>query len=182
MYPIYSYGSPRFALGGTSVAFNSRQHAGQVRFEPAEEEMETLGGRLITVFRGWRAIITLRLYNLLEQDWADHLKLISIINHSKRSGQPLLLQPRFASGARLDLWVKLRGDFGHRELTTLNAGQEIELEFASVELLDEMPGIVNLPGYLLIGSNSYLLLDSAGSRLIIPEQAGDVAGGETIFS
>ncbi len=169
MKAIYGYGSPRFRLGDGEAVFGAHQGAGQVEFEPIGHEFETLAGDLIEVPRGWRATAKLRLLNVKNLDYAPHLKLIQLINLSRSTGLPLKCKPRFENGMQLELAVKLRGNFGYAELTNLNAGQSIELEFVAVRLLSELPGFVNLPGYLLIGTGSYLLLSADGSRLLVPE-------------
>jgi hypothetical protein len=56
----------------------------------------------------------------------------------------------------------------YEEITNLNAGQSIDLEFFTPELLSELPLVVNLPSFLLLDATSYLLISAAGDRLIIP--------------
>lgn len=135
MKAIYGYGSPRFRLGDGEAVFGAHQGAGQVEFEPIGHEFETLAGDLIEVPRGWRATAKLRLLNVKNLDYAPHLKLIQLINLSRSTGLPLKCKPRFENGMQLELAVKLRGNFGYAELTNLNAGQSIELEFVAVRLL-----------------------------------------------
>jgi hypothetical protein len=169
MYPIFSYGSPRFSLGDLSVQFSGKNPAGQVGFEPEEEEHKTLSGRTITDFKGWRAKVTLKLWNLRPQDYQAHLKLINIINTHKQTGAGILLQPRFNSGATLSIFVKSKDIIDYKEITNLNAGQSVDLNFESIGLLDEIPKIVNLPRFLMLDATHYLLLGAGGGRLIIPE-------------
>jgi hypothetical protein len=168
MYPIYSYGSPRFSLGNLSVHFSTRFPAGLITFQPQEEHYETLSGGTVTVFKGYRALVQLKLYNMLAQDYQDHLTLLNIINTSRSLDKPILLQPRFSTGVTVSLWVKPQGDVKYEEITNLNAGQSIDLEFFTPELLSELPLVVNLPSFLLLDATSYLLLSAAGDRLIIP--------------
>lgn len=168
MYPIYSYGSPRFSLGNLSVHFSTRFPAGLITFQPQEEHYETLSGGTVTVFKGYRALVQLKLYNMLAQDYQDHLTLLNIINTSRSLDKPILLQPRFSTGVTVSLWVKPQGDVKYEEITNLNAGQSIDLEFFTPELLSELPLVVNLPSFLLLDATSYLLISAAGDRLIIP--------------
>jgi hypothetical protein len=168
MYPIYSYGSPRFSLGNLSVHFSTRFPAGLITFQPQEEHYETLSGGTVTVFKGYRALVQLKLYNMLAQDYQDHLTLLNIINASRILDKPILLQPRFSTGVTVSLWVKPQGDVKYEEITNLNAGQSIDLEFFTPELLSELPLVVNLPSFLLLDATSYLLISAAGDRLIIP--------------
>lgn len=168
MYPIYSYGSPRFSLGNLSVHFSTRFPAGLITFQPQEEHYETLSGGTVTVFKGYRALVQLKLYNMLAQDYQDHLTLLNIINTSRSLDKPILLQPRFSTGVTVSLWVKPQGDVKYEEITNLNAGQSIDLEFFTPELLSELPLVVTLPSFLLLDATSYLLLSAAGDRLIIP--------------
>lgn len=169
MKPIFGYGSPRFSLGNLEAIFGAHQAAGRVEFEPVVAEFEDLEGNLIEVFKGWRAILRLRLLNLKPLDYQAHLSLIQIINASKRMGHPLRCYPRYENGMNLPLDLIFKGRFGYEELTNLNAGQQIELEFTGKRLLSEIPGYVNLPSYLLIGEGAFLLLSPDGSRIILPE-------------
>lgn len=169
MYPILSYGAPRFSLGDVSVAFSCKNPAGTVEFEPVEEWVETLSGALISRFKGWRAVAYIKLYNIKDADMEKHLSLMNMINFSKRSGAPILLQPRYSTGINLDLWVLPKDNFGYKELTNLNAGQTIDLKFIAKQLMDELPKVVNRPGYLLLSEGFYLLLNADGSRLITRE-------------
>ncbi len=170
MKPIFGYGSPRFSIGSLEAVFGSHQAAGRVEFEPVVKEFESLEGDLIEVFKGWRPTLRLRLLNVKTLDYQPHLRLIQIINSSKTMGIPLRCYPRYENGMNLPLSLIFKGRFGYEELTNLNAGQQIELEFSGKSLLSEIPGYVNLPSYLLISAGSYLLLDSEGSRLILPEK------------
>lgn len=168
MYPIFSYGSPRFCIGDLSVHFPTKNPAGEVVFEPKEEQLETLGGDAIPVFKGYRANVHLKLYNTGAQDYEKHLTMMNIINHSRTNRLPILLQPRFSSGATLNLWVYPKSDFGYKEITNLNAGQHIDLEFFSKSLLSALPLIVNLPRFLMLDAEHYLLLSTSGNKLILP--------------
>lgn len=169
MKPIFGYGSPRFALGNLEAVFGAHQAAGRVEFEPVVTEFESLEGDLIEVFKGWRPLLKLQLLNVKMLDYQAHLSLIQIINASKTMGIALRCYPRYENGMNLPLDLIFKGRFGYEELTNLNAGQQIELEFSGKRLLSEIPGYVNLPAYLLIGEDSYLLLSADGSRLILPE-------------
>lgn len=169
MKPIFGYGSPRFALGNLQAYFGAHQAAGRVEFEPVEREFETLEGDIIEVFKGWRAKVLLRLLNVKNLDYLPHLALIQILSTSKQTGYPIRCYPRYENGMNLPLDLSFKGRFGYEELTNLNAGQQIELEFVAKSLLSEIPGYVNLPSYLLISDASYLLLSDNGSRLILPE-------------
>ncbi len=166
MYPILSYGAPRFSLGDVSVAFSSKNPAGTVEFEPVEEWAETLSGELISRFKGWRAVAYIKLYNIKDADMGKHISLMNMINSSKRNGAPILLQPRYSSGINLDLLVLPEGNFGYKEITNLNAGQTVELKFKAKQLMLDLPLVVNRPGYLQIAEGFYLLLNADGSRLI----------------
>ncbi|MCK9309116.1 MAG: hypothetical protein PHY48_12770 [Candidatus Cloacimonetes bacterium] len=166
MYPILSYGAPRFSLGDVSVVFSAKNPAGIVDFEPVEEWAETLSGYLINRFKGWRAVAYIKLYNIKDADLEKHLSLMNMINSSKRSGVPILLQPRYATGINLDLWVLLDGNFGYKEITNLNAGQTVELKFKAKQLMQDLPLVANRPGYLRLAEDAYLLLKD-GSRLIV---------------
>ena len=170
MKPIFGYGSPRFSLGNLEAVFGAHQAAGKVEFEPVVTEFEDLEGDLIEVFKGWRPILKLRLLNVKTLDYQAHLNLIQIINASKSLGLPLRCYPRYENGMNLPLDLIYKGRFGYEELTNLNAGQQLELEFSGKRLLSEIPGYVNLPSYLLIGEGAYLLLSSDGSRLVLPER------------
>jgi hypothetical protein len=150
------------------VHFSTRFPAGLITFQPQEEHYETLSGGTVTVFKGYRALVQLKLYNMLAQDYQDHLTLLNIINASRSLDKPILLQPRFSTGVTVSLWVKPQGDVKYEEITNLNAGQSIDLEFFTPELLSELPLVVNLPSFLLLDATSYLLLSAAGDRLIIP--------------
>jgi hypothetical protein len=150
------------------VHFSTRFPAGLITFQPQEEHYETLSGGTVTVFKGYRALVQLKLYNMLAQDYQDHLTLLNIINTSRSLDKPILLQPRFSTGVTVSLWVKPQGDVKYEEITNLNAGQSIDLEFFTPELLSELPLVVNLPSFLLLDATSYLLLSAAGDRLIIP--------------
>lgn len=169
MKPIFGYGSPRFSLGSLEAVFGAHQGAGRVEFDPVVNEFESLGGDLIEVFKGWRPLVKLRLYNVKTLDYQAHLNLIQIINTSKVQGKTIRMYPRYENGMNLPLDVIFKGRFGYEELTNLNAGQQIELEFSGKRPMSEIPGYVNLPSYLLISAGSYLLLDPDGSRLILPE-------------
>lgn len=170
MYPIFSYGAPRFALGNLAVQFSEKNPAGAIEFEPKEEYFETLGGTEIASFKGYRAKISLKLYNLASYDYQKHLQLLNIINTSRSTNKPILLQPRFSSGVTISLWVRAKNSISYKEITNLNAGQVIDLNFESVDLLSSIPLIVNLPGYLMLDSSHYLLLDDSGHKLILPYQ------------
>jgi hypothetical protein len=150
------------------VHFSTRFPAGLITFQPQEEHYETLSGGTVTVFKGYRALVQLKLYNMLAQDYQDHLTLLNIINASRILDKPILLQPRFSTGVTVSLWVKPQGDVKYEEITNLNAGQSIDLEFFTPELLSELPLVVNLPSFLLLDATSYLLISAAGDRLIIP--------------
>jgi hypothetical protein len=93
MYPIFSYGSPRFSLGNLSVHFNEKNPAGKVEFEPKEEFFETLSGDLIPRFKGYRAKVILKLWNL-RGGISGHLR-DEIINTSGRR-ECGYLEPRFS--------------------------------------------------------------------------------------
>ncbi len=168
MYAIFSYGSPRFAIGNLSVHFHRRNPAGQIIFQPKEEHLETLSGDTITVFKGYRALVRIKLWNLAPQDYQDHLTLLNIINQSRSHGAPILLQPRFSSGATPSFWVLPEKDIKYEEITNLNAGQGVELEFFTPALLSQLPLIVNTPRFLMLDSTHYLLLSAANNKLIIP--------------
>jgi hypothetical protein len=118
-----------------------------VEFEPVVTEFEDLEGDLIEVFKGWRPMLKLRLLNVKTLDYHAHLNLIQIINASKSLGLPLRCYPRYENGMNLPLDLILKGRFGYEELTNLNAGQQIELEFSGKRLHSEIPGYVNLPSY-----------------------------------
>jgi len=169
MYPIFSYGSPRFSIGDLSVHFPTKNPAGEMHTEIKEEHLETLGGDVIPDFKGYRANVLLKLYNTGPQDYESHLKLMNIINHSRTHRLPIMLQPRFSSGATLCLYVFCKSNFGYKEITNLNAGQSIDLEFFSNKLLSKLPLIVNLPRFLMLDSEHYLLLSTSGNKLILPE-------------
>jgi len=139
-----------------------------VRFEPELHEYTTLSGRAIEVFDGWRAKVNFHLYNLKALDYEPHLKLLNIINVSKQTGQPIVCQPRFDLPIRLTLRLVLKSVVDFEEITNLNAGQTVDLEFVSYELLDTIPAFVNVPAYLLVGAD-YLSL-GGGDRLVIPEK------------
>lgn len=169
MYPIFSYGSPRFSLGNLSVQFSGKNPAGRVEFEPKEEFFETLSGDLIPRFEGYRVKVSLKLWNTRAQDYQAHLTLMNIINTSRSNKLPILLQPRFSTGSTLNLYVFAKNKFGYDEITNLNAGQSIDLNFESKSLVSALPLIVNTPCFLKLNANDYLLLSYAGDKLIIPE-------------
>lgn len=166
MKAIFGYGSPRFSLGNLSVQYEEHHGAGKVVFEPVVHEFSTLSGRIVEVFDGWRAKVSFHLYNLKSLDYEYHLKLLNIINISKQTGQPIVCQPRFDVPLRLTLRLVLKSEVGFEEIINLNAGQTVDLEFVSAELLDAIPSFVNLPAYLKVGAD-YLSL-GGGDRLIIP--------------
>lgn len=168
MYPIYSYGSPRFALANLSVSFPAHNSAGIISFLPVEEHHETLSGKTITIFKGYRAEIQLKLFNLKPQDYQLHLTLINIINQSRKAAKPILLQPRFSSGATLSLYVTPQDEIRYEDITNLNAGQSINLKFFTPDLLSALPLIVNTPRFLMINDSSYLILSSSKNKVIIP--------------
>lgn len=184
MYTIFSYGAPRISLGDLSVQFGEENSAGEVTFIPEEESYETLSGRLIRKFKGYRVEAKLKLYNFKGQDYRKHLNLINIINTSRRENVPILVQPRFSGGATLSIWMRTKDNIKYQEITNLNAGQIIELTFESEELMSEIPLIVNLPRYLMLDSEHYLLLSAEGNRLIIPETVYEEINinGEVSFS
>ncbi|GAB1366028.1 hypothetical protein MASR1M36_08990 [Candidatus Cloacimonadaceae bacterium] len=169
MYPIFSYGSPRFSLGNLSVHFNEKNPAGRVEFDPQEEFFETLSGDSIPRFKGYRVKVILKLWNLRAQDYLAHLTLMNIINTSRATRMPILLQPRFSSGTTLNLYVFAKDKFGYDEITNLNAGQSIDLNFESKSLVSALPLIVSTPCFLKLNANDYLLLSSSGDKLILPE-------------
>jgi len=169
MYPIFSYGSPRFSLGNLSVLFSNKNPAGKVEFEPKEEFYETLSGDLIPRFKGYRVKVSLKLWNLRAQDYLAHLTLMNIINTSRATRMPILLQPRFSSGTTLNLYVYSKDKFGYDEITNLNAGQSIDLSFESRSLVSALPLIVATPCFLKLNTNDYLLLSYSGDKLILPE-------------
>lgn len=167
MKAIFGYGSPRFTLGNLSANFGAHHGAGRVTFEQSLHEFTTLSGKYIESFHGWRAVVTFHLYNVKNLDYEPHLRLINIINQSKITGHPIICQPRFDVPINLSLPLVFKSSFGFEEITNLNAGQTIDLEFRSQELFDSIPGFVNLPSYLLLGEE-YLGLGS-GDRLVLPE-------------
>lgn len=169
-YAIFAYGSPRISLGNLSVLFPARDPAGKIWFEEIKEEFETLGGDAIIVSRGWRAYATLLLHNLRSTDAARHLKLINILNTSRKSKAPILLQPRYAGAYSLGLWMLLDSKISYEEITNLDAGQSLEITFKSKRLLDDIPAFIQSPSYLMITDTGYLLLDSGGARLLLPSR------------
>lgn len=174
MYPIFSYGAPRISLGDLSIQFGEENSAGEVTFIPEEENYKTLSGRLINKFKGFRVEVKLHLYNIMGQDYQKHLQLLNIINTSKSENVPILVQPRFSSGATLCIWMHIKDNIKYQEITNLNAGQTIDLVFESEELMSMIPLIVNLPGFLMLDEEHYLLLSSAGNRLIISKSMDNI--------
>lgn len=167
MYPIFGYGSPRFYIDDElCVHFDGKQAAGVVVFEPVEELIETLGGDLIRNFEGYRAQVSLKLYNTRNKDIDQHLMMLRIINKSRESGAEILLQPRYQNGRTLDLMVYPKGDLGYKEITNLNAGQDVELSFVSVRLLKNFPLVSSRPRFLKIGKGSFLVLKNK-QRMIV---------------
>jgi len=170
MYAIMGYGSPRLACGGMEVHFSAKNPAGTVEWEPVEEEFETLMGDLIMRFKGYRAKITLTLYNLRATDYEDHIKLMQIINESRSTGEPIYIDPRFSNGLSLTIAAYPVENFGYKEITNLNAGQKLDITFKSRSLFQELPAFVDIPSFLMLDEDNYLLLSADGSRLIIPRQ------------
>ncbi|HHV37003.1 MAG TPA: hypothetical protein GXX77_04115 [Candidatus Cloacimonetes bacterium] len=167
MYPIFGYGSPRFYIDEElCVHFDERQAAGAVVLEPIEELIETLGGDLIQNFKGYRAEVSLKLYNTRNRDIDQHLMMLRIINRSREMGDEILLQPRFQDGRTLDLMVYPKGDLGYKEITNLNAGQDVELSFVSVRLIKNFPLVSSRPRFLKIGKGSFLVLKNK-QRMIV---------------
>ena len=164
---IFSYGSPRFSYGGQSVHFSGKNPAGKIWFEQVKDEFETLSGTVIENFNGWRVHATIRLYNFYPGDHEDHLQLVQIINNAKSDNMPFVLEPRFSNGRSFSFDALVDGNFGYEELTDLDAGQEIEIQFKSKRLLSEIPAFVKVPGYLKINTTNYLLLSTGGGKLII---------------
>lgn len=167
-YAIFAYGSPRISLGNLSVLFPSRDPAGKIWFEEIKEEFETLSGDLIILSKGLRAYATLKLSNFRSSDAERNLSLIHILNTSRRTGAPMLLQPRYNGAYSLGLRVILSSNFGYEEITNLDAGQTLEITFKTKSLLDEYPGFIHSPEFLKIADTGYLLLSSEGGRLILP--------------
>lgn len=167
MYPIFNYGSPRFYVHEQlNVHFDTRQAAGMVVFEPVEEFITTLGGKSIPVFKGYRANVSLKLYNTRSSDSDQHIILMKVINHARQMRKAILLQPRYCNGRTLDLYVYPEGDFGYKEITNLNAGQSIELTFHSEELLTSLPLVSAIPAFLKIDKDSFLKLKN-NHRVIV---------------
>jgi len=167
-YTMFSYGSPRISLGNLSVHFPERDPAGKIWFEEIKQEFETLSGDTIVMSKGLRAHASLLLHNVRSTDGARHLALINILNTSRRTGSPILLQPRYDGSTSLGLWMILDSDFGYNALTNLDAGETLELKFKSKTLLDEIPGFIRTPQYLKLSATAYLLLSSEGAKLIVP--------------
>lgn len=164
MKAIYGYGSPKFELGSLEASFGAHHGAGRIEYEPVSHEFETLSGELIEEFKGWRARVYLKLLNVKTNDYEPHLELIKIINESKRSGTAIKAYPRFSNGKSMMIELVFRGNFGYHELTNLNAGQEIELEMVSKGLAGELPGFVDVGGYLMIGESGYLMVNGGRIR------------------
>lgn len=170
MYAMMGYGSPRLTCGDIDVHFSAKNPAGVVEWEPVEEQYETLSGDLLPRFKGYRAKITLTLYNMRATDYQDHIKLMKIINYSRNTGIPITILPRFNDGFTLSIPAYPVDSFGYKEITNLNAGQKLDINFKSKSLFQEVPAFVNLPSFLMLDAGSYLLLSADGSRLIITMQ------------
>lgn len=166
-YSIYSYGQPRFELGEKSVQFSDKNAPGKIWFEPEYDEFQTLGGDIIRNIKGWRARTTVRLYNLFTLDHEKHTDLIDMMNMSASAKIPLRIYPRFATGKVLGFDMLPEGKFGYEDIANLDVGQYIELEFKSQKRLSEVPKLVNLPAYLLVAVDGYLLISSEGNKVII---------------
>jgi len=172
MYAMMGYGSPRLTCGDIDVLFSGKNPAGVVEWEPVEELYETLSGDLLPRFKGYRAKITLTLYNMRATDYQDHIKLMNIINLSRSSGTPITILPRFSNGISLSIPAYPVENFGYKEITNLNAGQKLDVNFKSKALFRDLPAFVDIPSFLMLDETRYLLLSGDGSRLIIPRQGG----------
>jgi hypothetical protein len=156
--------------GQRYVTFDSDHNKGLIKRSPEFYERKTINHKDISILLGYRVSIKLELVNLNPDDYLLFFALYDILNGAHGHGVPIRIYPSYDAESIYNVYydVKLKSDIGLLQLSTIEAGQTLELEFKSEELIKTLPKMVQtyLPEYLLTEEGAKLLLETGGKIIL----------------
>jgi len=161
MDTIWGFGGARFELD-TTVDFTSA--IGKLRFAQEATNRTAKAGNLKQIMRGWRPMLKIQLWNILDGDAADIVAVFDMI--STANGNPITIYPRYDSTSSSDLNFDFvcTTDIEMIDLADIPVGQYIELEFTGSQRLNTIPTFIANPAVGIMADESgNTYVDDAGN-------------------
>ena len=164
MRSVWGFGNARFYYNGTTVTFPSAQ--GQLWFQQVGNQYVAKDGTLRNILRGYRAMMSIRLWNTAA-DGSDALLIQSLFSMiTAANGAAITVYPRYeaSTSSTLEFPSILTSDIKLIDgAPNVAVGQYIDLDFACIYLLSQIPTLIDNPSiYLVIDENDNQIVDESG--------------------
>ncbi|MDP3114674.1 MAG: hypothetical protein Q8M98_07835 [Candidatus Cloacimonadaceae bacterium] len=133
---IFGQGNARFERGGVIV--NLGYSYGRLSFADSVHDVETLKGTLLRFYKGSRAKIKTVLNNSLNES-GGILTLMQILNAARQDHNGIMVYPNYQGISSPGYLCNVPVEFDPEWLSLVGGGQKIELNWESVERLDNVP-------------------------------------------
>ncbi len=138
---LFGFGGVRLVCAGTDCVLTNA--TGTLAFEPVNLINTTINYSQDYKFIGYRARITLDVYNTCANDIDEFIKLVAIFN-AANSGQTLTVYPYYDSTKdNLGYVVRSNSTFYPEQIARTQVGQKISLAFESVDVVTSLPSLTS---------------------------------------
>ena len=168
MKSVWGFGNARFYYNGTTVTFPSAQ--GQLWFEQVGNQYVAKDGTLRNILRGYRPKMSIRLWNTAA-DGSDAVLMQSLFSMiTAANGAAIIVYPRYEASTSSTLAFASILTSSDIKLIdgapNVAVGQYIDLDFACIYLLSQIPAFVDNPSiYFVIDENDNQLVDESGNTI-----------------
>lgn len=139
---IWGFGGVRLETGNYTATFTNA--VGKLAFEPKIVANETLNGDIVQFFLGYRVKIEFTAYNVCDDDYTEHLNLVSVMNDAMYYGNDLTIYPHYSTtDSNVSYTCRCTSAIDWSSVAAVQAGQSITLTFESTGLVNTLPAIVS---------------------------------------
>lgn len=170
MKSIYGFGGVTFIYVDNPVVFDLINGKGEIEFVPEFWRKETLNRKVLKKLIGYRVNITIKLKNITAEDYQTFGDMINLLNQAIANDDTVSIYPRADWNSMYNLVFEcfLNSKIKFDDKAIIEAGQGLELEFESKELISSIPFLVHqeINDYLLTEGGDKLLQEN-GDKLIV---------------
>lgn len=137
---VYGFGGVRIGCENNFASFETAKS--DFLFEPIFNQMQMLSGKIVKEIKGYRAKISVLIYNAKAGDWQKIRNLFSFLN----SNQEISIEPKFSSSLNPLKFENciLQGNISFKDLANFKCGQSIVLDFVTSEIYPEIPFCIDV--------------------------------------
>jgi hypothetical protein len=168
MKSVWGFGNAKFYYNGTTVSFPAAQ--GQLWFQQVGNQYVAKDGTLRNILHGYRAMMSIRLWNTAA-DGSDAVLMQSLFSLiTAANGAAITVYPRYNASTSSTLGFPSILTSTDIKLIdgapNVAVGQYIDLEFACIYLLSQIPTLVDNPSiYSVIDENDNQIVDEYGNPI-----------------